>query len=109
MKIINAKQARNYNSYKNTKMKLLKTNAAIWFNKMCIAKNLKPNYIHIKINGKTARDNKTTQTAIRYRIQQEIKFLYKKKQYLNRQLYQQHLEGAAALDDMPQHHEQIIK
>jgi len=53
MKIISAQQARTYNNYKNTKEKLLKTNAAIWFNKMCIVKGLKPNYIHIKINGKT--------------------------------------------------------
>jgi len=46
-------------------------------------KELKPNYIHIKINGKTASGNKETQRAVKYRIQQEIKFLYKKKQHLN--------------------------
>jgi len=34
IKIINAQQAR-LNIYKNTKLKLLKTNAAIWFNKIC--------------------------------------------------------------------------
>jgi hypothetical protein len=32
IKIINAQQARLNNIYKNTKLKLLKTNAAIWFN-----------------------------------------------------------------------------
>jgi hypothetical protein len=36
-KIIDAQQAKLRNTYKNTKLKLLKTNAAIWFNK----KNLK--------------------------------------------------------------------
>jgi hypothetical protein len=32
--IVDAKQARLHNSFKNTKCKLLRTNAAIWFNKM---------------------------------------------------------------------------
>jgi len=39
-KIDNAQQAR-INNYKNTKLKLLKANAAIRFNKMCRAKELK--------------------------------------------------------------------
>jgi hypothetical protein len=34
-KIIDAQQAKLRNTYKNTKLKLLKTNAAIWFNKIC--------------------------------------------------------------------------
>jgi len=34
IKIVNAQQAK-LNNYKNTKLKLLKTNAAICFNKMC--------------------------------------------------------------------------
>jgi len=35
IKIVNAQQAK-LNDYKNTKLKLLKANAAIWFNEMCI-------------------------------------------------------------------------
>jgi len=35
MKIIDAQRAKLCNNYKNTKLKLLKTNAAIWFNKLC--------------------------------------------------------------------------
>jgi len=35
MKFINAQQAKAYNIYKNNKLMLLKTIAAIWFNKMC--------------------------------------------------------------------------
>ena len=31
MKIVNAQQAKLNNNYKNTKLKLLKTNVAIWF------------------------------------------------------------------------------
>jgi len=48
--IVNAQRAKLNNYYKNAKLKLLKTNAAMWFNKMCKIKQLKPNYISIKIN-----------------------------------------------------------
>jgi len=43
IKIIDAQRAKLCNNYKNTKLKLLKTNAAMWFNKMCRIKHLKPN------------------------------------------------------------------
>jgi len=36
IKIINAQQAKLCTNYKNTKLKLLKRKAAIWFNKMCL-------------------------------------------------------------------------
>jgi hypothetical protein len=48
-----AQQAKAYNIYKNTKLKLLKINAAIWYNKMCRTMGLQPNYITIRINGQT--------------------------------------------------------
>ena len=51
IKFINAKQAIEIHAYKNTKRKLYKRNAAIWFNKTCRDKELTPNYINIKING----------------------------------------------------------
>jgi hypothetical protein len=35
IRIVNAQQAKISNIYKNTKLKLLKINAAIWFNKVC--------------------------------------------------------------------------
>jgi hypothetical protein len=35
IKIVDAGQAKPRNSFKNTRLKLLKTNSAIWFNKMC--------------------------------------------------------------------------
>jgi hypothetical protein len=38
--------------YTDTKEKLYKTNAAIWYNKICREKQLTPDYIPIKINGK---------------------------------------------------------
>ena len=33
VKIVNAKQAKLHNNFKNAKCKLLRTNAAIWFNR----------------------------------------------------------------------------
>jgi len=97
---MNAPQAKIYNSFKNTKLKLLKTNAAIWFNKICKTKQIKPNYINIRINGKSQQDKKTITNAIRFRINQEIKFLYQKKQHLNQQLYYKHLECAQQYQDI---------
>jgi hypothetical protein len=35
------------------------TKAAIWYNKMCREKQLTPNYISIKINGKNSQCQKT--------------------------------------------------
>jgi hypothetical protein len=60
VKIVEAQQASLCNNYTNTKLKLLKTNAAIWFNKICKIKHLKPNYIYIKVNCKKSQDTKTT-------------------------------------------------
>ena len=40
-----------YKNYKNTRIKLLKTNSAIWFNKICKTKQLMPKYFSIKISG----------------------------------------------------------
>ena len=40
VKIIEAQQAKLCNTHKNTKLKLLKTNVAIWFKKMCRIKHL---------------------------------------------------------------------
>ena len=46
--------------------------------------------------------------AIRFRITQEIKFQYKKKQHLNKQLYYSHLECAHHYGGMWQHMHMII-
>jgi hypothetical protein len=103
IKTINAQQAKLCTNYKDTKLKLLKTNAAIWFNKMYRIKQLKPNYINIKINGRKPQDKKTTSNAIRYRINQQIKSLHHKKQNPNRRLYHIHLENAQQCKGMWQH------
>jgi len=86
-RMVNAQQAKLYNNDKIIKLKSLKSNAAIWFNKMCRAKQLNPNYINIKMNGQKPQDKKTAINAIRFRINQEIKFMYRKKQHLKQRLY----------------------
>jgi len=49
------------------------------------------------------QDKKTTINAIRFRIDQEIKFLCRKKQHLNQRLYHPHLENAHQYKGMWQH------
>jgi len=51
VKTIDDKRAKICNSYKNTKLKLLKTNAVIWFNKIYKTKQMTPNYFSIKFDG----------------------------------------------------------
>jgi hypothetical protein len=95
IKFINAKQTTEMHPYKNTRRKLYKTNAAIWFNKTCRDKQLTPNYINIKINGNNRQCNSTIRTAVRYRLNQGVKFLNIKKQKLYEQPYKHHLKCAA--------------
>jgi hypothetical protein len=45
VKIIQAQQANIRNIYKNTKSKLLKESAAIFFNKVCKTKQITPNLL----------------------------------------------------------------
>ena len=71
VKFSNAQQTKPYNNYKNTKLKLLKTNAAIWFNKVCRKNHLRPKYISLKINGHARQDRRTETNAIRFRITQK--------------------------------------
>ena len=53
-KFINAKQAGEVYEYRNTKQKLQRTIAALWYNKSCRDRNIKPNYVNIRIK----RNNK---------------------------------------------------
>jgi hypothetical protein len=91
----NARQAKLVNIYKNSRLKLMRTNASIWFNKMCKVKHIKPKYIHFSTKNRTVRDRCTIDNAVAFRINQEIKFLFCKKQNLNNQLLQLHLQAAS--------------
>jgi hypothetical protein len=94
MKFIDARQAREVYQYHNIKRVLYRTTAAIWYNKICRDRQLTPKYISIKVNGNNKQSQKTLLNATRFRINQEIKFLYVKKQKLNEQLYKAHLQCA---------------
>lgn len=48
-KAANAKRAKVINIFHNTRLKLLRTNVAIWYNKTCRSKQLKAKYTQIKI------------------------------------------------------------
>jgi ribosomal protein L37AE/L43A len=51
IKFIVAKQAKEIYQYNNTKRKLYRTNAAIWYNRACGHKHVTPTYMNIGING----------------------------------------------------------
>jgi hypothetical protein len=86
-------QAKEAYKYKNIREKLNRCNAAIWYNKTC--KQLTHSYITVKINGNNVQCRKTIKSASQYCLNQELKFLYIKKQNLNEQLYQTHLKCAS--------------
>jgi flagella basal body P-ring formation protein FlgA len=89
-----ASQAQTINNYKNRKMKLLLCCANIYFNKQYLTQNLIPTYAKIKVaNTSTAAKLTQRKTQI-LRIKDEIRFLYKKKLQLNKQLYHSHLTAA---------------
>jgi hypothetical protein len=77
----------------NLKRKLLQCNANIKFNKTCLVENIVPKYAAIKVTGNTTASKNTEQKEQRIRIQNEIKYLYKKKQKIN-ELYLSHLYNA---------------
>ena len=94
IKFTRAKQAKDIHEYKNTKRQLYKTIAAIWYNKTSTDKHLSLEYISIKIKGRNRQCTNTLRAATHYRLKQEIKFLYIKKNKLNEHLYAKHLECA---------------
>jgi ribosomal protein L37AE/L43A len=61
-KIVLPQQAKMIKIYKGTRMQLLKTSAAIWFNKQCRSKGCTPSYINITANGKSQQSRKNTLT-----------------------------------------------
>jgi hypothetical protein len=83
VKLISDQQAKGTSIFKNTEGELLRTNAAIWFNKICKIDHLIPKYIHSKVGANNQQSKNAELAATKYRLRQEIKFLYKKKQVLN--------------------------
>jgi molybdate-binding protein len=72
-----ASQAHLVNRYKNTRSKLQKLCANIYFNKQCLAKKIIPNYANIKTANTSPAAQVATKQAQLTRIKDEIKLLYK--------------------------------
>ena len=89
-----AGQASSINQYKNTRSKLLKCCANIYSNKQCLAKKIIPNYAKLKFHNTSPAAQLTSKNAQSTRIKDEIKFLFVKKDKLNRELYEHHLKAA---------------
>jgi hypothetical protein len=88
----NASEARTINRYMNLKTKLMKCYANLYFNRQCLVKKLIPKYADIKIPNTSPAADYTSKKIRNIRIKDEIKFLHKKKQQLNKDLYHAHLE-----------------
>jgi len=65
---VNAKQAKETYQYRNTKRKLYKTKAAIWYNKICGEKRLTPKYISVKTTSILVLLESCLQTCMTYTI-----------------------------------------
>jgi CO dehydrogenase/acetyl-CoA synthase beta subunit len=55
IKLCNAKKAKRVYQDKNTKIKLYKNNAAIWYNETCMTRQITPTYANINVKGKNSR------------------------------------------------------
>jgi hypothetical protein len=69
-KIIGPQQAKMINSFKNAKLKFLKTNAGIviWSNKIRRINQLTCKYVTIKVKGDNQQNKNTKLAAIGYRL-----------------------------------------
>jgi hypothetical protein len=72
---IDAKQAKLYYKFMNTKKALSHTIANLWFSKQCLNNNAIPKYDKIAIPGNNLPAKKTKCISRNIRIKQEIKFI----------------------------------
>ena len=95
--IIIASQARYVCHYKNLRRKVFKCCADIYFNRQCLKQTLTPDNTKIKVPNTSFAVKFTKNKITKIRIKDEIKFLYIKKEKLNKQLHVTHLELAEKL------------
>ena len=89
-----AGQASSIKQYKNTRSKVLKCCANVYFNKQCLAKKIIPNYATLKFQNISPATQLTSKKAQITSLKDEIKFLFIEKDKLNRELYKHHLKAA---------------
>ena len=71
-----ASQARTIFQYKNTRTKILKCCANIYFNKRCLIKKFVPGYANIKLPNTSPAARITQKKVHIIRIKDEIRLLY---------------------------------
>ena len=81
---IEADQAKVVYKYKNLKTKILKANLNIRFIKRCLRQDITPKFAVIKIRNTSIAASNTKIKAQKVWLKEEIKALYKKKNYLNK-------------------------
>jgi hypothetical protein len=69
-------------------------NANIHFNKQCLLNKVIPSYTQLRVPHNSPASHVTQQKAQILRIKDEIKFLYRRKDHLNKDLYGIHLQAA---------------
>jgi hypothetical protein len=87
-------QAKSINAYKNVRIKIMKCTANIYFNQQCLKRKSIPKYAKLMVPNTSPAAHETRKKIHHNRIKDEIKFLYKKKQNLNIELYNAHLKAA---------------
>ena len=66
----------------------------LYFNKECLQNKVTLKYAQIKAPNTSPASQSTTQKARTLRIKEKLRFLHKKKETLNRELYRSHLKVA---------------
>jgi hypothetical protein len=89
-----ASQAKSIYRYNSIRYKIHMCNADIYFNKQCLTKKIIPKYASIKIPTTSIAAHTTQKKVSLIIIKEEIKFLYTKKEQLNKELYKIHLKVA---------------
>ena len=84
---LNEKIKPTYYKYLNLKKKWLSNNANIWFNRTCINNDIIPKFARCKNKEYSHRSKTTNIQYSKLCLQNENKFLYKKKDFLSLQLY----------------------
>jgi protein-arginine kinase activator protein McsA len=88
-------QAKYINQYKNLRVKVKKCCASIYFNRQCLKQGIIPKYAHIKVQYTSPASKVMQKKAQIAQVKQEIKYLNKKKDFLNQSLYKTHLQAAS--------------
>ena len=82
-----ASQARSIYQYKNLKIKVLKCCSDISFNSQCLTKKIVPNYANVNVPITSPASCIAQNKIHTIRLKDEIKFVYKKKEKLNKAKY----------------------